>query len=110
MSVGRLRFAVSILLLTMTAFVYYLTQFWPGQKTDHDSTIFNISEGASLTRIANELAAVGLIDSPLLFRLYAQLSRSDRRLLAGIYEVPRQQSALEPVSYTHLTLPTKRIV
>ena len=95
MSVGRLRFAVSILLLTMTASVYYLTQLWPGQKTDHDSTIFNIQEGASLTRVANELAAVGLIDSPLLFRLYAQLSRSDRRLLAGIYEVPRQQSAQE---------------
>ena len=95
MSAGRLGFAVGIVLLTLTASVYYLMQLWPGQKTDHDATIFNIAEGASLTRVANELAAVGLIDSPLLFRLYAQLSRSDRRLLAGIYEVPRQQSALE---------------
>ena len=95
MSAGRLGFAVGIVLLTLTASVYYLMQLWPGQKTDHDATIFNIAEGASLTRVANELAAVGLIDSPLLFRLYAQLSGSDRRLLAGIYEVPRQQSALE---------------
>ena len=95
MSAGRLGSAVGIALLTLTASVYYLLQLWPGQKTDHDATIFNIPEGASLTRVANELAAVGLIDSPLLFRLYAQLSRSDRRLLAGIYEVPRQQSALE---------------
>ena len=95
MSAGRLGSAVGIVLLTLTASVYYLLQLWPGQKTDHDATIFNIPEGASLTRVANELAAVGLIDSPLLFRLYAQLSRSDRRLLAGIYEVPRQQSAQE---------------
>ena len=95
MSAGRLGLAVGIVLLTLTASVYYLMQLWPGQKTDHDATIFNIPEGASLTLVANELAAVGLIDSPLLFRLYAQLSRSDRRLLAGIYEVPRQQSALE---------------
>ena len=95
MSAGRLGSAVGIALLTLTASVYYLLQLWPGQKTDHDATIFNIPEGASFTRVANELAAVGLIDSPLLFRLYAQLSRSDRRLLAGIYEVPRQQSAQE---------------
>ena len=95
MSAGRLGSAVGIVLLTLTASVYYLLQLWPGQKTDHDATIFNIPEGASFTRVANELAAVGLIDSPLLFRLYAQLSRSDRRLLAGIYEVPRQQSAQE---------------
>ena len=95
MSAGRLGFAVSILLLTLTVSVYYLMQLWPGKKTDHDATIFNIPEGASLTRVANELASVGLIDSPLLFRLYAQLSRSDRRLLAGVYEVPRQQSAQE---------------
>lgn len=95
MSAGRLGSAVGIALLTLTASVYYLLQLWPGQKTDHDATIFNIPEGASFTRVANELAAVGLIDSPLLFRLYAQLSRSDRRLLAGVYEVPRQQSARE---------------
>ncbi len=95
MSAGRLGSAVGIVLLTLTASVYYLLQLWPGQKTDHDATIFNIPEGASFTQVANELAAVGLIDSPLLFRLYAQLSRSDRRLLAGIYEVPRQQSAQE---------------
>ncbi len=95
MSAGRLGSAVGIALLTLTASVYYLLQLWPGQKTDHDATIFNIPEGASFTRVANELAAVGLIDSPLLFRLYAQLSRSDRRLLAGVYEVPRQQSAQE---------------
>ncbi len=95
MSAGRLGSAVGIALLTLTASAYYLLQLWPGQKTDHDATIFNIPEGASFTRVANELAAVGLIDSPLLFRLYAQLSRSDRRLLAGVYEVPRQQSAQE---------------
>ena len=96
MSAGRLGFAIGLVLLTlMTAPVYYLMQLWPGQKTDHDATIFNIPEGASLTRVANELASVGIIDSPLLFRLYAQLSGSDRRLLAGIYEVPRQQSAQE---------------
>ena len=95
MSAGRLGSAVGIALLTLTASVYYLLQLWPGQKTDHDATIFNIPEGTSFTRVANELAAVGLIDSPLLFRLYAQLSRSDRRLLAGVYEVPRQQSAQE---------------
>jgi len=95
-SAGRLGFAIGLVLLTlMTAPVYYLMQLWPGQKTDHDATIFNIPEGASLTRVANELASVGIIDSPLLFRLYAQLSGSDRRLLAGIYEVPRQQSAQE---------------
>ena len=82
MSVGRLGFAVSIVANDDVP-VYYLTQLWPGQKTDHDSTIFNIPEGASLTRVANELAAKGL-NRQSLFRLYAQLSRSDRRLLGRI--------------------------
>lgn len=91
----RLWALTALALLALSSPVFYLLQIWPGQKSDRQAVVFNIAQGASLTQVADELAAVGLTDSPILFRLYARLSGSDRELRAGTYEVPSRQNARE---------------
>lgn len=92
----RLLWALSALvLLALAGPVLYFLQVWPGQKTDHEAVVFNIAQGASLTQVVEDLAFLGLTDSPVLFRLYARVSGSDRGLRAGTYEVPSRQSARE---------------
>lgn len=91
----RLWALTALALLALSSPVFYLLQIWPEQKSDRQAVVFNIAQGASLTQVADELAAVGLTDSPILFRLYARLSGSDRELRAGTYEVPSRQNARE---------------
>lgn len=85
-------------MLALATPVFYLLQIWPEQKSDHQAVVFTIAQGASLTQVADELGALGLIDSPVLFRLYARISGSDRGLRAGTYEVPSQQNARELIT------------
>ena len=85
-------------MLALATPVFYLLQIWPEQKSDHQAVVFTIAQGASLTQVADELGALGLIDSPVLFRLYARISDSDRGLRAGTYEVPSQQNARELIT------------
>lgn len=91
----RLWALTALALLALSSPVFYLLQIWPEQKSDRQAVVFNIAQGASLTQVADELAALGLTDSPILFRLYARLSGSDRELRAGTYEVPSRQNARE---------------
>ena len=90
-----LRALAALALLVLASPVFYFLQIWPEQKSDHQAVVFNIAQGASLTQVADELTALGLTDSPVLFRLYASLSGSDRELRAGTYEVPSRQNARE---------------
>ena len=90
-----LRALAALALLVSASPVFYFLQIWPEQKSDHQAVVFNIAQGASLTQVADELTALGLTDSPVLFRLYASLSGSDRELRAGTYEVPSRQNARE---------------
>ncbi len=91
----RLWALTALALIALSSPVFYLLQIWPEQKSDRQAVVFNIAQGASLTQVADELAALGLTDSPILFRLYARLSGSDRELRAGTYEVPSRQNARE---------------
>lgn len=48
---------------------------------------FTVPEGASLRAVAETLVTRGLISSPLRFRILARLSRGDRAIQAGIYDI-----------------------
>jgi len=48
---------------------------------------FTVPEGASLRAVTDTLEARGLITSPLTFRLLARLTRGDRAIQAGIYDL-----------------------
>jgi UPF0755 protein len=89
---------IALVMLTMATPVFYLVQIWPKQKSDHEAVVFRIAQGASLTQVADELAVIGLTDSPVLFRLYARISGSDRGLRAGTYKVPSRQNARELIA------------
>jgi UPF0755 protein len=56
---------------------------------------FTVPQGASLRQVADTLAARGLVSSKLGFRILARVTRGDRRIRTGIYEVPLGTSAGE---------------
>lgn len=45
----------------------------------------SVEDGDSLTDISNKLANAGLVDQPLLFRLFAQLTGKDERISTGSF-------------------------
>jgi len=48
---------------------------------------FTVPEGAGFSAVADTLLARGLISSPFRFRLLARLTRGDRTIQAGIYDI-----------------------
>ncbi|WP_425090971.1 endolytic transglycosylase MltG [Tropicimonas sp. S265A] len=60
-----------------------------------EATFFEVPRGASLTRVADDLAEAGVISSPTIFRLGAQYSELDDDLKFGNYEVPANISMEE---------------
>ncbi len=61
-------------------------------------TVFEIKSGQGVSEIAGNLKDAGLIDSPLVFRIYAKISGQDKNLQAGVYEVPKKTSIVELAS------------
>ena len=98
LNIRRSSALIALVMLTMAAPLFYLMQIWSKQKSDHEATVFRVAQGASLTQVADELALIGLTDSPVLFGLYARISGSDRGLRAGIYKVPSRQNARELIA------------
>jgi UPF0755 protein len=52
--------------------------------------ILTIPGGSSMSGAADSLAAHGIIDWPLAFRLYGRLTGVDRSIKAGVYRLPRK--------------------
>jgi UPF0755 protein len=57
----------------------------------------DLPSGASVARIASELAAAGVVADPLTFRIAARLSGNDRRLQAGEYRFADPASPFDVV-------------
>ncbi|MGD8588759.1 MAG: endolytic transglycosylase MltG [Chromatiales bacterium] len=51
--------------------------------------VYNLEPGSSVTSLAADLAARGVIEKPILLRLLARLSRQADRLKAGEYRIPQ---------------------
>ena len=88
----KLLILVSLVILGMTAGVRELW-VWPERDGDYSATVVEVPKGASLGALTAMLEQRGLINSPLLFRLYGRISGYDRRLQAGVYDVAENLSA-----------------
>ncbi|CAM3641733.1 endolytic transglycosylase MltG [Parendozoicomonas haliclonae] len=53
----------------------------------HDGTVFVVERGQSFSHVTAALHQVGLVDEPLLLRLYGRISGLETRLRAGEYEI-----------------------
>ncbi len=68
----------------------------PGPVTENEAPrVVLIPDGASVSRMANILADVGAIDSPLRLRLAAKFRQVETVLKAGEYEIPSGASLQE---------------
>ena len=58
-----------------------------GGEPAGDPVRVTIPRGASVTAVADSLVAHQIIESPRWFRLYAKISRNERNLQAGVYDL-----------------------
>ena len=84
--------------LGILIFVLSILTAWGWMQYDHfiksplnlppEGLIYDLKPGSSVNSLAAELAAAGVIESPLMLRLYARLTDQARGLKAGEYEIP----------------------
>jgi UPF0755 protein len=69
--------------------------FAPVDGSDHTETLFVVSSGSSLTRVANNLENAGLIQNRTVFKYYADFLGYGQKIQAGEYKVSRSMSMRE---------------
>jgi UPF0755 protein len=60
-----------------------------------DGIVYNLKSGSSVTSLAADLAARGVIEKPILLRLLARLTRQADQLKAGEYRIPSGTTPVE---------------
>lgn len=60
-----------------------------------------IPRGTPASEVGNLLARNGVVSSPLLFKAFAKLSRLDRSLKPGTYQLRRRMSSIEALWHIH---------
>ncbi len=73
----------------------YLFANNPTGLSEPQQVIFKISPGQNFNKITDNLFSKKLITSPAKFKLIARLKKSDRKLIAGEYELSRDMTPLE---------------
>ena len=73
----------------------YLFANNPADLSAPQQVIFKISPGQNFNKITDNLFSKKLITSPTKFKLIARLKKSDRKLIAGEYELSRDMTPLE---------------
>lgn len=69
-----------------------LVGIWAVSRPTGPPARFVVPEGATLSEVADTLAARGIVRGGSLWELYARLRRADRRIKAGHYELPSPSS------------------
>ena len=90
---------IGALVFALAAPAYYVLAYWPQREGSYPASAFQVPQGASLNQIARELEGRGVIESRLLFSLYARLFDLDRGLQAGNYQLPANLSAAELLAF-----------
>lgn len=89
----RLRTATRILIFTgilvigPLIVVLLLSSYWNSELDVDSITTFQISPGGTPRSIALSLDQLGIAKFPRVFQLLVRITRYDRRLIAGIYEI-----------------------
>jgi UPF0755 protein len=83
---GSATFALFMIVAVVAIWSVY---YGPGPSARQgDSTVVTLPSGSSVSAIAAQMKAAGVIRSPDLFKAAASLTGADRKLRAGEYDVP----------------------
>jgi len=85
--------ATALLILLLSGSYWQINRALHQPKTVRDTTI-TIAHGASATRVIHQLAQQGIINHPLLLRLYARLDGASSRIQSGIYHFNGEINAI----------------
>lgn len=81
------------LLITFPTVPFLLYQYGINEPVQTDKIIgVEIKPGSSVSEIAFDLKDAGLINSPLLFKVYLKINRLESNMQAGVYEIPPMTS------------------
>ena len=78
--------------------VAWLASCAPAPSASHPMERVTIPPGASLAVVADSLESRGIVRSPGWFRLLTRLRGAERRLKAGIYDLPRDHGAWDAIT------------
>ena len=82
--------------VTMTAYNWVDRHFFaPMDTTDEEGVLFEVASGSSLTKVANNLEAQGLIHNRTVFKYYADFLGYGQKIQAGQYQVKKSMSLSE---------------
>ena len=66
----------------------------PADQADSQQIIFKISSGQNFNKIADDLFHKKIINSQIKFKLIAKIKKSDRKIIAGEYELSKNMTPL----------------
>lgn len=79
--------------IAMTAYNWVNRSFFsPVDPTDEEGVMFEVASGNSLTRVANNLEAQGLVRNRTIFKYYADFLGYGQKIQAGQYRVKKSMS------------------
>ncbi len=79
--------------LYFCADIYFFANH-PADLSNPQTVIFQISPGQNFSKITDDLFTKKIISSPAKFRLIARIKKSDRKIIAGEYEISRAMTPL----------------
>lgn len=79
--------AILALLVPLLSLLYFFSKLNQPMPISNENIVFEVEPGSSLTRVANELEAQGLIDSPWILTLYARFQGNASSIQSGEYEL-----------------------
>ncbi|MGJ3649878.1 endolytic transglycosylase MltG [Sphingomonas sp. GlSt437] len=84
-----------LLVLGAFAFLFAVAQDWGGRGPAPHNITFDVTDGSSLSNIADRLEEKGAIRSAARFRLYAKIFGANAPIKSGEYRIPAHLSAAD---------------
>lgn len=104
---GRIFFGLLLPVALIGALTAYLLRPLPPDYIPAETVMLKVPAGANFNQIADSLHRKGVLSNKMLFRLMGRLSGKDKKIHAGLIEVPKGLSTWQLLSYLEAP-PTKK--
>ena len=84
-----------IFLIPLLALAYLINDLNQPMEIQGESILFMVESGTSLTRVANELESMDLIDNSVSMTLYARIQRTAASIQSGEYELTAGMTSMD---------------
>ncbi len=104
---GRILAGLLVALALTGALTAYLLRPLPPDYTPAETVTLKVAAGANFQQIVDSLQRKGLLSNKMLFRLMGRLSGKDKKIHAGLIEIPRGLTTWQLLRYLEAP-PTKK--